>query len=46
MCLPPDIDDDGVLNLEDNCPEDANPDQADLDYDGIGTVCETEEENP
>ena len=44
VCLPPDIDDDGVLNLEDNCPEDANPDQADLDYDGIGTVCETEEE--
>ena len=25
-------------NFEDNCPEDANPDQADLDYDGIDRV--------
>ena len=41
MCLAPDIDDDGFDNLFDNCPEDANEDQADADFDGIGEVCDT-----
>src|SRR5690606_12152357 len=36
----PDIDDDGILNEEDNCPETANADQADIDNDGIGDVCD------
>ena len=44
FCLTPDIDDDGHTNLDDNCPEDANPDQVDRDFDGIGTVCDPEEE--
>jgi hypothetical protein len=35
-----DSDGDGVLDDQDNCPELANPDQADADDDGIGDVCE------
>ena len=38
--LQPDADNDGVLDLVDNCPTTANPDQADTDGDGIGDVCE------
>ena len=37
---PPDTDEDGVLDDDDNCPEDANADQADGDGDGIGDVCD------
>jgi hypothetical protein len=36
----PDIDDDGILNVEDNCPQIPNPDQADEDDDLIGDVCD------
>ena len=36
----PDIDNDGILNEDDNCPETANADQADIDNDGIGNVCD------
>ncbi|WP_179344418.1 thrombospondin type 3 repeat-containing protein [Winogradskyella ursingii] len=35
-----DIDNDGLPNDADNCPEIANADQADLDGDGIGDVCD------
>ena len=35
-----DEDDDGVLDVEDNCPVDSNPDQADGDADGLGDVCD------
>jgi hypothetical protein len=35
-----DQDDDGILDINDNCPTMANPDQADSDGDGIGDVCE------
>ena len=35
-----DIDGDGVGNDVDNCPLDSNPDQTDLDQDGVGDVCE------
>ncbi len=38
--LSPDIDDDGVLNQDDNCPETPNADQADMDEDGQGDVCD------
>ena len=36
----PDTDDDGVPDTTDNCPEDANPGQADADNDGVGDVCD------
>jgi hypothetical protein len=36
----PDFDDDGVPDAEDNCPELANEDQADLDGDGEGDACD------
>jgi hypothetical protein len=35
-----DADADGVLDLQDNCPEVPNADQADLDGDGLGNVCD------
>jgi hypothetical protein len=38
-CDDDDIDGDGILNGEDNCPVDANPGQEDRDDDDIGDVC-------
>ena len=35
-----DLDGDGILNPDDNCPDDYNPDQSDMDADGIGDVCD------
>lgn len=35
-----DTDGDGILDPEDNCPFDYNPDQNDSDEDGIGDVCD------
>ena len=35
-----DIDDDGVPNWKDNCPELSNADQADQDHDGKGDLCD------
>lgn len=34
-----DIDEDGILNSVDNCPELGNPDQIDTDGDGVGNAC-------
>ena len=41
---PPDADGDGVTDAEDNCPADANPDQADQDNDGLGDVCDPDDD--
>lgn len=35
-----DSDEDGVVDSQDNCPLDQNPDQADSDHDGIGDACD------
>jgi hypothetical protein len=37
---PPDKDKDGVPDFRDNCPAVPNPDQADLDRNGIGDACQ------
>lgn len=39
-----DDDDDGVLDVDDNCPLMANADQADLDGDGEGDVCDLDDD--
>lgn len=36
----PDSDMDGVLNVDDNCPDTPNPLQSDVDSDGAGDVCD------
>lgn len=38
---PNDRDGDGIANDDDNCPDVANPDQADADGDGTGDACAT-----
>jgi len=38
--LPPDRDNDGVLDAEDNCTDTFNPAQADSNFDGIGDACQ------
>ena len=38
--LDPDIDDDGILNMDDNCVEIYNPGQEDADNDQVGDVCD------
>ncbi len=35
-----DVDNDGIINVRDNCPFVANDDQADADGDGVGDVCD------
>ena len=39
-CACPDTDGDGICDEEDNCPETANPHQADSDGDGVGNACD------
>jgi uncharacterized protein (TIGR03382 family) len=40
-----DLDDDGIVNEDDNCPFVANADQADTDMDGIGDACDDDAAN-
>ncbi len=40
-----DADGDGVGDVQDNCPDVSNPDQADADSDGIGDACESDSTN-
>jgi hypothetical protein len=37
-----DTDEDGVMDLLDNCPDDPNSDQSDIDRDGLGNVCDVD----
>lgn len=40
-----DIDEDGILDPDDNCVETPNADQADMDGDGVGDVCDDSDED-
>jgi hypothetical protein len=42
---PPDVDEDGVPDAEDNCPTTSNEDQLDTDKDGQGNACDTDDDN-
>ncbi len=46
QAAPVDSDGDGLLDVTDNCPTVANPDQADTDGDGIGDVCDLWPDTP
>ncbi|HSP13164.1 MAG TPA: thrombospondin type 3 repeat-containing protein [Thermoanaerobaculia bacterium] len=37
---PPDRDKDGIPDFRDNCPDKYNPDQTDIDHNGIGAACQ------
>ena len=43
-CLDEDDDGDGVLDVDDNCPMDANANQVDTDGDGAGDVCDEDDD--
>ena len=40
-----DSDSDGIADVEDNCPCIHNPEQEDLDGDGLGDVCDNDDDN-
>ncbi len=40
-----DSDGDGIIDNEDNCPGEANGDQADVDDDNIGDICDNDNDN-
>lgn len=41
----PDTDEDGFVDPCDNCPEDANPQQTDVDDDDVGNACDMDYDN-
>jgi len=44
-CVDPDVDGDGVLNLDDNCGQAFNPDQINSDDDAYGDECDPDDDN-
>ncbi|MBW1824425.1 MAG: thrombospondin type 3 repeat-containing protein, partial [Deltaproteobacteria bacterium] len=49
VCYDPDdtdVDEDGVMDCHDNCPDDANSDQTDIDDDCIGDACDADPNDP
>lgn len=44
--VPSDLDEDGIPDDEDNCPEVSNEDQLDTDENGVGDACEETEPDP
>jgi hypothetical protein len=40
-----DTDEDGVADGEDNCPEVANPEQEDSEFNGVGDACEPQSDS-
>ena len=40
-----DGDEDGIIDIDDNCPQVANPNQVDTDNDGLGNACDTDRDN-
>jgi hypothetical protein len=45
QACPVDADNDGVPDLDDNCPTANNPDQTDTDGDGYGNACDDDDDN-
>ncbi len=41
----PDRDDDGALDVDDNCPDAANPDQRNSDGDALGDACDPDDDD-
>jgi len=41
----PDADIEGIADADDNCPDDANADQADNDADNLGDACDPDDDN-
>jgi hypothetical protein len=45
LTLAADSDNDGIMDADDNCPNDTNSDQQNYDTDLLGNVCDTDDDN-
>lgn len=45
LTLEADSDNDGIMDADDNCPNDTNSDQQNYDNDLLGNVCDTDDDN-